>query len=171
MPAARSPVSGDEATDPEVLARAIVLRKLTMAPRTRAELEQALRQKDVPPETSDQVLDRFAEVGLVDDAKLAASFADARRERSGWSRRAIARKLRDRGVDREVVDETLESVSAEEELDTATQFVRSRWRRVANLEPQVRKRRLMAALSRRGYSTGSILEAMRVVEQEPHDDR
>src|ERR1700744_4712579 len=54
--------------DPEAKARQICLRLLTIAPKTRAQLSQAMRRGGVPAETAEAVLDRFTDVGLIDDA-------------------------------------------------------------------------------------------------------
>src|SRR5690348_2024532 len=56
----------DTATaEPASLAREICLRLLTMAPRTRAQLADALARRGVPDEVADEVLGRFTEIGLI----------------------------------------------------------------------------------------------------------
>jgi regulatory protein len=57
----------DAEPDPEQVARAIVLRLLTGAPRSRAQLADALARKDVPEDVAARVLGRFTEVGLIDE--------------------------------------------------------------------------------------------------------
>ncbi len=151
--------------DPESLARAIVLRRLTLAPRTRAELEKALRDRLVPDDVAHGVLDRFTDLGLIDDVEYAAAFTESRRLRQGWSRRAIAAKLRERGVPREIADEALDTVGAEDELHTALDLGRRRWARTAGLERDVRRRRLSGMLARRGYSYGVVAAVMAEVDQ------
>src|SRR5262249_23857501 len=71
----------DAPGDPESVARAICLRLLAQRARTRAELAQALRRRGVPDGAAGSVLDRFAEVGLIDDAALAQNAALTHRER------------------------------------------------------------------------------------------
>lgn len=152
--------------DPVAVARAIVLRKLTMAPRTRAELTTALARRNVPADAAEAVLDRFTEVGLIDDSQLAATFTESRREREGWSRRAIAAKLRDKGVERDVIDEALGQVSAEDEERTALDLARRRYPRLAGLDADVRRRRLAGLLARRGYSSSVVMATISAVEAE-----
>ena len=75
--------------DPEAVARAIVLTKLTAQARSRHELTDALAAKAVPADVAKQVLDRFTEVGLVDDAASAGSgprLRQRRRRRRGRPR-------------------------------------------------------------------------------------
>ena len=63
----------------------ICLRLLDQRARSRAELADALRRRGVPDDAATRVLDRFVEVGLIDDAALAAGFAGCAAPRSaGW---------------------------------------------------------------------------------------
>ncbi|MGH3973165.1 MAG: regulatory protein RecX, partial [Pseudonocardiaceae bacterium] len=85
--------------DPESVARGLVLRKLTAAPRTRAQLADDLAGRGVPDGVAHRVLDRFTEVGLVDDAAFAESWVRSRHLGRGLSRRALSHELRTKGVD------------------------------------------------------------------------
>src|SRR5687768_6986197 len=62
---ARPPQSESE------LAREICLRQLAVRPRTRAELAKALHRKGISDEVIAEVLDRYDEVGIIDDAAFA----------------------------------------------------------------------------------------------------
>lgn len=155
-----------EDADPEAVARAIVLRRLTLAPRTRAELAKTLADKGVPEAASTTVLDRFTELGLVDDVALAGSFAENRRTRAGWSRRAITARLRDRGVDRDVVESVLAEMTSADEEQSALDLARRRWARLAGLDETTRRRRLAGVLARRGYSSQVVMAVVTQVEEE-----
>ena len=85
----------DREADPREVARAIALRQLTMAPRTRKQLAEKLAAKEVPAEVALEVLDRFEEVGLVDDKAFAQGWVHSRS--SGRGRRALAQELRTQG--------------------------------------------------------------------------
>ncbi|MEV4259258.1 regulatory protein RecX, partial [Spirillospora sp. NPDC049652] len=54
------------------------LRLLTGSPRTRAQLADALRRKDIPDEVAEHVLGRFTDVGLIDDEAFAQSWVRSR---------------------------------------------------------------------------------------------
>ena len=60
-----SAATADGTHDPEARARQICLRLLTAAPRTTAELAQAMHRGGVPAEAAEAILARFADVGLV----------------------------------------------------------------------------------------------------------
>lgn len=139
--------------DPESVARAICLRMLTQRARSRAELAEALCRRGVPDDAADRVLDRFAEVGLVDDAALAAGFAAAQHTERGLARRAVAVKLRRRGLAAEL-DQALATIDSESERVKARELVVRRQRALAGLPTDVQARRLVGLLARKGYAPG-----------------
>ena len=53
------------ADDPQARARQICLRLLTLEPRTRAQLADQLRSRGIRDDVANEVLDRFADVGLI----------------------------------------------------------------------------------------------------------
>ena len=74
------------------------LRLLTLAPRTRAQLADALRKRGIPDETADEVLSRFEDVGLIDDAAFARAWVESRHYGRGLAGRALSAELKQRGV-------------------------------------------------------------------------
>lgn len=152
---------GDE-PDPVDWAREIVLRMLTSSPRTRAELAAGLRRKDCPEDVAQVVLDRLAAVGLVDDAAFAADFVRRQQEAKGLSGRALAQRLRAKGVDPQVTAEALDLVDPGLEEEQARRLVAKKLRSLHGVEPQVQARRLAGMLARRGY--GSEL-SMRLIRE------
>jgi regulatory protein len=143
-----------EPDDPESVARMICLRALTARARTRSELESTLRRRGIPDDAARIVLDRFVEVGLVNDEALAAEFAQTAHAVRGLSSRAVATKLRQRGVDQEVVDSAVAGIDPESERAAALALAQRKARTLGGLEPQAQARRLVSLLARRGYSPG-----------------
>ena len=162
-PPAAGAAAVDAEPDPESVAKSIALRLLTGAPRSRAQLAEAMARRDVPEEVAERVLDRFTEVGLIDDAAYAEILVRSRHAERGLSRRALAQELRRRGVDDEVAAEALEQVDDEDEEAAARQLARRKLRATRGLDREVRMRRTYGALGRKGY--GGALVA-RVVREE-----
>jgi regulatory protein len=144
----------DPDADPEVLARTIALRLLDHSPRTRSELASAMARRGVPQEAADAVLDRFGEVGLIDDAAFAQAWVDSRHRGRGLARRALASELRRKGVDDEVAAEALSAVSAEDEIAVAQALVDRKLRSMSTLPRDVATRRLVGMLGRKGFGSG-----------------
>ncbi|MHA3705083.1 regulatory protein RecX [Jatrophihabitans sp. YIM 134969] len=141
-------------SDPEQTARAICLRLLEARPRSRRELADALARKGAPDDVAERVLDRFTEVGLVDDAEYARMITASRVRERGLARRAVAAELRRRGVGDVETGAALATIDPDEESDAAFRLAARRQRSIASLPADVQRRRLVGYLGRRGYPAG-----------------
>ncbi|UZN04902.1 regulatory protein RecX [Cellulomonas sp. S1-8] len=155
------PTAQDAEPDPESVARAIVLRRLTGAPQSRAQLADALARRDVPEGVASRVLDRFTAVGLIDDQEYARILVRSRHTERGLSRRALGVELRRKGIDDEIAAVALEDVDDADEERAARDLVQRRLRSTAGLETAVRIRRTYGALGRRGYASGLVARLVR----------
>ncbi|WP_308190302.1 regulatory protein RecX [Pseudonocardia sp. TRM90224] len=156
----------DPGADPIAVAKEICLRLLTDRARTRLELEQALRRKGVPDEAATTVLERFDEVGLIDDASFAEQWVRSRHNYRGLARRAIAQELRRKGVADDIAGEALAGVDSESEEQRARELVERKVRSlpVATAEERTRTaRRLVGMLARKGYGGGIAYRVVREV--------
>ncbi|WP_236654262.1 regulatory protein RecX [Streptacidiphilus anmyonensis] len=152
---------GKAPTDPAARARDICLRLLTGSARTRKQLADTLRRKEIPDEIAEQVLDRLTEVGLIDDAAYARSWVEQRQRNRGLARRALAGELRAKGVDSAVVAEAVAEVDPDDEEAAARRLVERKLASTRGLDRQVRLRRLAGMLARRGYPEGLALRLVR----------
>lgn len=163
--ASEPPSAGSAAQDrepePESVARAIALRLLTSAPRSRAQLAEAMARREVPEEVASAVLDRFTEVGLVDDAEFARMLVRSRHGDRGLARRALGEELRRKGISAEHAEAALAELDPESEHATARRLVARKLAATRGLDPQVRMRRTLATLGRKGYPSGMVMELVR----------
>jgi len=161
------PTADDQPADPLAAARTICLRLLTTQPRTRAQLAAALQRRGVAPDVAAAVLDRLGDVGLVDDTAFAAAWVESRHAGRGLARHALSAELRQRGVDPATVATAVATVDGDQELDTARALVRRRLPSMIELPEEVRTRRLLGQLGRRGYPGPTAARAVRDVLAEP----
>jgi regulatory protein len=152
----------DPARDPAEVARDICLRQLAVRPRTRAELATALRRGGIANEVAAEVLDRYDEVGLIDDEAFARAWVTSRHHGRGLARRALAGELRQRGVDGETLGAALTELDPATEAATARALVDRKLRGMAGAAPDAAFRRLAGMLARKGYPAGL---AFRIVKE------
>ncbi|MFF5937418.1 recombination regulator RecX [Streptomyces sp. NPDC012508] len=156
--------------DPAERARAICLRLLTGTPRTRKQLADALRKREIPDDVAEEVLSRFEDVGLIDDAAFADAWVESRHHGRGLARRALARELRTKGVDASLIQEAVGQLDSEQEEITARELVDRKLRATRGLERDRRLRRLAGMLARKGYPEGMALRVVRqALEAEGED--
>ena len=150
--------------DPESVARKILLDQLTGRARTRKELGDKLASKGVPAEIATRLLDRFEEVGLVDDGAFARTWVSQRQSASGGkglAPRALAQELRRKGVDDETAREALDEIDPADEEDAARELVRRKLRSLSRVDDPTATRRLVGMLARKGYSSGLAFSVVR----------
>jgi regulatory protein len=158
-------------TDP-VACREAALRLLERTRRTRSDLARRLRDKGHAPATVDEVLERLAGVGLVDDIEYARAWLAGRlhRRMSGWRR--LEGELRGKGVSADDIAaaraalEEREGVGegAGDDLSAARKALEQAARRYAKLDERTRRQRLYALLARRGFDGDVIRRALDLSE-------
>ena len=112
-------------------------------------------------------LARLADEGLLDDVAFARSYVNDKRRLGGWGAARIRRGLRELGVDAAVVDDVLEDDAADggAELERALAVLRRRGRAHEPLDAA--RRRAFQALQRRGFSTSTAYDAVRIWAEDP----
>ena len=151
---AGGPPPEDDPGDPEQVARSICLRALTGAPKTRQQLADLLSKRGIPDDVAEQVLDRFGEVGLIDDAAFARAWVTSRQAGRGLARRALKAELRAKGVDGEVAEEAVALVDDQDEWEAARRLVQRRVSGLRRVDRVTAERRLVGMLARKGYGSG-----------------
>ncbi len=147
--------------DQEAVARKILLDQLTGQARSRSELATKLAAKNVPAELAGALLDRFEEVGLIDDEAFARSWIASRQPGKALARRALAQELRRKGIDDEVAREALDEIDPADEETAARGLVRKKLRTLARVDDTTATRRLVAMLARKGYPSGLAFSVVR----------
>jgi regulatory protein len=154
--------AGPEA-DPESVARKILLDQLTGRARTRSELADKLAGRNVPDDVAVRLLDRFEEVGLIDDAGFAREWVEQRQSGRGLARRALAQELKRKGIEDELAREVLDEIDPDDEVEAARMLVQGKLRSMRGLDRDKAIRRLVGMLARKGHSSSV---AFRVVKEE-----
>ncbi|MET7687040.1 recombination regulator RecX [Streptomyces sp. NPDC005483] len=162
--------AGEPPADPVERARAICLRLLTGTPRTRKQLADALRKREIPDDAAEEVLSRFEEVGLINDSAFADAWVESRHHGRGLARRALAQELRTKGVDSTLIDAAVSQLDSEQEEETARELVDRKLRATRGLDRDKRLRRLAGMLARKGYSEGMALRVVRQALEEEGEE-
>lgn len=130
---------------------------------TRAELAEYLARKDVPTQISEQLLDRFEEVGLLNDQLYAQAWVESRRRSRNLSATALKRELRTKGLDDQIIAQATETITTEDDRQAAVRLARQKAPALAKLDRQVAFRRLAGQLARRGHSPAVTMSVVKQV--------
>lgn len=144
-------------------ARDIVVRQLAMMDRSRAQLAEALERRGICADVVDEILERFEELGLIDDAHFAEVLTRTRFAEKGASRRAILAELQRKGVARDLAEQALAQIDPEDELEAAVTLAMKKLRSTSG-NPDTLTRRTYAALARKGFDPEQCSQALREAE-------
>jgi regulatory protein len=143
-------------------AKNVAYRYLTIRPRSRAEVEKKLRDREHPPTIVTAVIDHLLRLGYLNDEAFARQWAAGRIRSRGFGRRRIEQELRQKGIGRDLVREALQGLFKESsELEIALKEADKKLKTLSRFEPEVRKRRLAGFLERRGFPSDVIRKIIR----------
>ena len=111
-------------------------------------------RRGADPEVSAQVLDRFEEVGLIDDASYARMWVESRHRGKALARSVLKQELRQRGVDAEFIDDAIEHIDDDAEYQRAREFAERKARVKPGEDLAKAMSRLAGQLARKGYPAG-----------------
>lgn len=141
--------------DPVEVAKKILAQHLSMTAKSRHQLAQVLAKREVPPAAAEAALDRYTELGYIDDAAFARSWVESRQRTRGLAGSALRRELNQKGIDRELIDQVLaDGVDDASERDAALTLVHKKLRAMRGVDNDAATRRLVGMLGRKGYGPG-----------------
>jgi regulatory protein len=146
-------------TEPKALQLAYAY--LNRRDRTAVELRSYLTARELEEVEVEAAISELVELGYVDDARYARLFAQDKRTLEEWGEERIRRSLRERGVERELIEaalrETAEADGADE-LSRALSLLRRRFP-----EPPADRRerdRALGVMIRKGFDSELALDAL-----------
>jgi regulatory protein len=129
----------------------------------------------------DTVVARLHEYGYLDDAAFAETYARLRQENEKLGQRRVQQDLQRKGVDKELITETLEARYGQTNEETLARQHLER-KRIRKPENEKETARVMRRLVAAGFSTGVIYKILRQwdvpeslaaldnLADEPHED-
>jgi regulatory protein len=143
------------------------LNLLNRRPRSEAEIAQKLKEKSVSEDESSETLARLRRSGLVDDARFAQEWVENRSDFRPRSRKALAFELRQKGVDQQIIEQSLEQLDEEQmAYDVAVKQAR----KLKDLDWPAFRQKMTAFLIRRGFDyevSASTIQRVWSEYQEP----
>ena len=125
------------------------LRLLARRPRSRHEIDDALKQADYSPDIREQVITRLVEMDYLDDRAFARWWVDNRTEFSPRSIRALQQELYQKGISQAVMAEVLAQLDDETLAVAAGRQRAYRWQHLPRADFD---KKVLGYLQRRGFS-------------------
>ncbi len=137
---------------------------LSFRPRSENEVRQKLLDKGFDPRVVEETIARLKTERLLGDAEFAQLWTENRSTFRPRSRRLLRYELRQKGVSDDYIEEALKTAADESELayEAGSRYAH----RLAGLQADVFRKRLMAFLARRGFSYGTIAPVVQRISSE-----
>lgn len=149
-------------------ARESALTFLAHRPRSKSEVVQRLRKHGYPEPAIDAALERLERAGFVDDVAFAEYWVRNREQFRPRGRYALRQELRQKGVESEVIEATLQDLDEGESAYRAAMQRTASW---AGLDEATAARKCSSFLQRRGFGYAVIQEVWaRVLAERTTDD-
>jgi regulatory protein len=138
---------------------------LSYRARSRREIMDKFKEKSYDPAITQKVVENLEELNFINDKNFAYSWARSRLANKPVGKQCLSGELWQKGVDREIIAEVIESTYKErDELTLARELAERRLKVCLNLNEATRKRRLSGYLARRGFSYEVINEVLEALE-------
>jgi regulatory protein len=122
---------------------------LSHRPRSRAEIERYLREKGYEAPLIEQTVQRLQETKVLDDEEFARFWRESREQFRPRSSRALRYELRQKGIDKAVIDEAVAAVDDDAAAWAAVEPKLARWQELEQVEFA---KKVMGFLARRGFA-------------------
>ena len=138
----------------------IAYRFLSYRPRSKKEVERKLKEKKISGENISSIISLLEKNHYLNDREFTLNWVKYRMENRPSGRRSLEYELREKGVDSEIIKDSLDEVYTGE-FDEYEVAVRLAEKKIASLrkvktEDNIVKRRLFSYLHRKGFSYDTI---------------
>lgn len=154
--------------DQPLRARQKALQFLASKPRTEHEIRERLTQEGITSITQEDVLVWLRERGFVHDEAYAKAYVESRMQSGKLGSRRVADELRQKGVDRGVIEEALREQKETHGDDSSLLALAQRKWDQLHREADTRKRskKVFDFLVRRGFSFDEAREVLRDIDRD-----
>lgn len=154
-------VSADELQQTYADALSYLARK----PRTAYEISIRLREKGWGETAIVSSIERLSNEGFIDDTAYAQQWANQRVKSKAKGKLWVKQELRQKGISKPLIEEALNSISEDEEFESALQLATKKWNQTSG-ERIDKQRKTGSFLMRRGYSGSLVSRVLREVDQD-----
>jgi regulatory protein len=150
----------DAEADPEMeLAEQVLLQRLRGRSLSLSEARGVLIGLELAEGDVEEIIERFVHLDYLDEAKLAEQIVYSQHERKGLGRSGVQAEMRRRGMDKELIADTIDAMP-DDETERATEVAIKRIQQLGRLDDRTIDRRLNAFLMRKGYPSSVVREAV-----------
>lgn len=144
----------------------LAIRYLSYRMRTKKEIEDYLKKKEVNPEHIDLVMEQLKQERLIDDLKFAESYIRTKVKTSMKGPLLLKQELIQKGVSEADVMTAMKEYPKEQQIEQAMKWAQKTFARTGKRSYRMELNRIKAGLMQKGFSKDIISEATRYLSEE-----
>jgi len=135
--------------------------------RSAQQVQQYLLRKGFDAQAAEKAVARLLEQHYLDDALYAEMIVRERGQFDGMGRAGLLTQLKRAGISGEIANEALQDITPQWERERALQLLEKLQKQYrGEMDPDKKKRRIAAAMARKGYRPALIAELLRLSREE-----
>lgn len=146
-----------------------LLKFATLRPRSEKEINDWLKRKKVHLSLHPKLLQKLKDLDLLDDEKFAKWWVDQRQAFSPKAKRILNYELRIKGINKEIIDQVLESENVDEVAIAGNQLKKVMYR-FEKYDKRLARQKMAQFLARKGFSWDIIKRVTKESDDSDHPD-
>lgn len=138
------------------------------AERCRQDVEKKLKRLEIPLNEYDIYIKKLEEEHYINEERYAQAFANDKSRFNAWGPRKIAFKLRQKGIDEQVIERVLTNLGEESDCQKGRllELLKAKISSIKEPDPYKRFAKLVRYASNKGYEYPDIKECIGKLDQE-----
>lgn len=132
-----------------------ILNFATLRPRSEKEVYDWLKRKKVAESIHERLFNRLNRLDLIDDEKFSRWWVEQRSAFKPRGKRALEAELRQKGIDKNIINSTLAESEIDESLNAKKLLIKNQYK-WKNDDPEKQKQKAFAFLARKGFGYDTI---------------
>lgn len=124
---------------------------LSFKMRTKAELTEKLARRKIDEQAIEAAITKLKQYGYVNDEQYADEYVQSSIRAGRYGKKVIAFKLKQKGIDKQTIENVMQAFSSEEEKQAAKKQFVSLYKKYRNEDAYKKRTKIFAALARRGF--------------------
>ncbi len=148
----------------------LALNYLSYRMRSEKEVKDYLLKKEIPEEAFPSIFEKLHRYGYVNDLEFAIAFVRTKINAGGKGPFVIGQELKQKGVNKTMVDKALEEYSYEQQLELAMKLAEKKASKLKKSSATEQRQKVNQELRAKGFDRDIIQEVMQQIDLEKDED-
>lgn len=127
---------------------------------SQAEIMKKLISWGLPSRKANEIVNGLVDCGFIDDRRFARTFVNDKVELARWGRRKISLSLYQKGIDRDLINEALESIDERAYRRNILELVKAKGKSIDDPSGYEGKSKILRFLMSRGFESGPVIKIL-----------